>query len=61
MNKYVDALDTLTSKIHILEENQNITMSVIKRTMPCPTSELLQPSNYEDNKSNSYFYSYNGA
>ena len=47
MNRYVDALATLASKIHISEENQNINMLVIKRTMPCPTSELFQPSNYK--------------
>ena len=45
-----DALATLASNIHILEENQNITMLVIRRTMPCTTSELLQPPNYEDDE-----------
>ena len=40
-----DALATLASNIHILEENQNISMSVIRRTMTCTTSELLQLSN----------------
>ena len=54
MNRYVNALATLASKIHILEENQNITMSIIRRNMSCPGSELLQSLTYEDNKSN-YF------
>ena len=61
MDKYADAVATLASKIHIFEENQNITMTVIKKTMPYPINELLQPSNYEDNNSNSYFYSCNRA
>ena len=47
---YVDALATLASNIHIPEENQNITMSVIRRTMPCTNSEFFQPPNYEDDE-----------
>ena len=50
MNRYADALATLASKIHIPEQKQNITLSVIRRTMLCPASELLQPSNYEDDE-----------
>ena len=47
-NRYVDALATLASKIHIQEENRKIVVSVVKRTLPCPASELLQPPEYED-------------
>ena len=50
MNRYVDALATLASKIHIPKEEQNITLLVIRRTVPCPISELLQLSNYEDDE-----------
>ena len=47
---YANALATLASNIHISKENQSITMSVIRRTMPCTTSELLQSPNYEDDE-----------
>ena len=47
-NRYADALATLAYKIHILEENRKITVSVVKRTLPCSISELLQPPGCED-------------
>ncbi|KAA3480644.1 reverse transcriptase [Gossypium australe] len=42
-NMYVDALATLSLKIHIPKENRNINMAVIKRSLPCLVSELLCP------------------
>ena len=49
-NMYADALATLAAKIHISEEKQNIAMSVVRRNLPCPFSELLQPPDYNDDE-----------
>ena len=47
-NRYADALATLASKINIPGENRKIVVFVVKRTLSCPASELLQPPGYED-------------
>ena len=49
-NRYADALATLASKIQIPKENESITMAVVRRTLPCTASELLQPLEYEEDE-----------
>ena len=41
MNKYANSFATLASKIHILEENQNITMSIINAVAKMKKGSLV--------------------
>ncbi|XP_017974545.1 PREDICTED: uncharacterized protein LOC108661602 [Theobroma cacao] len=47
-NRYADALAILAFKIHILEKKRSIPIAVLKRTISCPSSELLRPPIYEE-------------